>query len=154
MSSCCVRRADAETRAQLPHALRDRKGIASRLACIAGIGLAMGAHAWAADRAQLDRCQTQLAACYETCKSEGVAPKTCSERCTTDQCGLPWRETYGAFLDRRIEESAAPVPTGFVGLRRIKGAPAQEKSREPEFRGEVVAPEREERRMSIRIESR
>jgi hypothetical protein len=154
MSFCCVRRAVAKARGQLPNVLRDRSGIASRIPWIAGIGLAMGAQAWAADRAHLDRCQAQLATCYETCKSQGVAAKTCSERCTTDQCGLPWRETYGAFLDRRIEENAAPVSTAFVGLRRIKGARAQEKSREPEFRGEVLAPEREERRMTIRIESR
>jgi hypothetical protein len=83
----------------------------------------MGAQAWAVDRAHLDQCQAQLAACYETCKSEGMPPKNCSDRCTTDQCGLPWREGYGAFLDRRIEENAAPVSTAFIGLKRLKGEP-------------------------------
>jgi hypothetical protein len=123
MSFCCVRRASPKVRGRFPHASRKQGGIASRILWTAGLGLAMGAQAWAADRAELDRCQAQLTACYETCKSQGVAPKTCSDRCTTDQCGLPWREPYGAFLDRRIEETAAPVSTSFVGLRRIKGAP-------------------------------
>jgi hypothetical protein len=122
MPFCCVTRAAPEARGRFPNASRKREGIVSHIGWIAGIGLIMGTQAWATDRAQLDRCQAQLAACYETCKSQGVAPKTCSERCTTDQCGLPWREPYGAFLDRRIEENAAPVSTAFVGLRRIKGA--------------------------------
>jgi hypothetical protein len=121
MSFCCVRRPGPGARSQIPHASRRYGGLTPRTLTIAGLAIVMGAQAWATDRAQLDRCQTQLAACYETCKSQGVAPKLCSERCTTDQCGLPWREAYGAFLDRRIEESAAPVSTTFVGLRRMKG---------------------------------
>jgi hypothetical protein len=121
MSCCRVRRAAPKARGQFPLASRIRGGIPGHVRWIAAIGLTMGAQAWATDRVQLDRCQTQLAACYETCKSQGVAPKICSERCTTDQCGLPWREAYGAFLDRRIEENAAPVSTAFVGLKRIKG---------------------------------
>jgi hypothetical protein len=123
MSFCCVRRAVSKARAQVPHASPERRGLTRRILWIAGIALTIGAQAWATDRAHLDRCQTQLAACYETCKSQGEAPKICSNKCTTDQCGLPWREAYGAFLDRRIEETAAPVSTTFVGLRRIKGEP-------------------------------
>jgi hypothetical protein len=78
-----------------------------RLGCLtwgAAILLTLGVNAFAADRAHLDRCEEQLSACYETCKSKGVSPKLCSNSCTTDQCGLPRRESYGAFLDRRIEE--------------------------------------------------
>jgi hypothetical protein len=87
----------------------------------AAILVMSGVNAFSADRAHLDRCQDQLSACYESCKSKGVSPKLCSNSCTTDQCGLPRRESYGAFLDRRIEESAAPVSTSFTGLRRMKG---------------------------------
>lgn len=87
----------------------------------AGALLATCANAGGADKVQLDRCQEQLSVCYEDCKSKSVAPKLCSEGCTTDQCGLPWRESFGAFLDRRIEESAAPAVTTFIGLKRVKG---------------------------------
>jgi hypothetical protein len=124
MSFCCVRRAGPKARNQVRHTSRKYVGLTRCTLSIAGLALLMGAQAWATDRALLDRCQTQLAACYETCKSQGAAPKLCSNKCTTDQCGLPWREGYGAFLDRRIEESAAPVTTAFVGLQRIKGRAA------------------------------
>jgi hypothetical protein len=123
MSYYCVKRAGPKTRSQFVYVSWRQGGITSRIRWIVGIILVMGTQAWSVDRAHLDRCQTQLTACYETCKSQGVAPKICSDRCTTDQCGLPWREAYGAFLDRRIEENAAPVSTTFVGLRRIKGEP-------------------------------
>jgi len=123
MSFRCVTQSGAKACAQFPYSSRKLGRIASRAGWIAAIAITMGAQALAADRAHLDQCQAQLATCYETCKSQGVAPNSCSDRCTTDQCGLPWREAYGAFLDRRIEESAAPVSTEFVGLRRIKGEP-------------------------------
>jgi hypothetical protein len=123
MFFCRVRWAASMARAQITLGSPERRGLTRRIRWVAGIALTMGAQAWAADRAHLDRCQAQLAGCYETCKSQGEAPKICSDKCTTDQCGLPWREGYGAFLDRRIEEAAAPVSTTFVGLRRIKGEP-------------------------------
>jgi hypothetical protein len=121
MPLCCVTRSGPKARGQLPHTARNQGGIGSYAGWIAGVALSMGTQALAADRALLDRCQVQLSACYETCKTQGVAPKICDGKCTTDQCGLPWREAYGAFLDRRIEETAAPVTTAFTGLRRIKG---------------------------------
>jgi hypothetical protein len=121
MSFCCVRPFSPEARIQCRRTSRRKGKTRGGICWIAGMGLFVWAKAFAADRAQLDRCQTQLSACYETCKSEGVASNICDARCTTDQCGLPWREAYGAFLDRRIEETAAPVTTTFTGLRRIKG---------------------------------
>ena len=72
------------------------------------------------DGARLDRCQAQLGACYESCK-ERASPKACNEKGTTDQCGLPWKESYGAFIDRRIEETAARTQHKFIGLNRMKG---------------------------------
>ncbi|MGO8779100.1 MAG: hypothetical protein ACLQKK_09330 [Rhodomicrobium sp.] len=83
--------------------------------------LAIGTPAWANDGARLDRCHTQLSNCYEECKARGIAAKNCNRQCTTNQCGLPWNESYGAFLDRRIEENAARVPNKFIGLKRLKG---------------------------------
>lgn len=73
-------------------------------------------------RELLDRCEAKLTACYETCKSRGVSPSACDKSCTTDQCGLPWRETFGAFIDRRIEELAASFDkkTSLTGLSKIK----------------------------------
>ncbi len=75
----------------------------------------------AVDGAHLDRCQAKLGACYESCKLHGTAPKACNENCTTDKCGLPWKESYGAFIDRRIEDHAARAPSKFIGLNRMKG---------------------------------
>lgn len=83
--------------------------------------LAIGTPAWAIDGARLDRCHTQLTACYEECKALGIAAKKCNGQCTTNRCGLPWKESYGAFIDRRIEENAARVPNKFIGLKRLKG---------------------------------
>ncbi len=73
-------------------------------------------------REVLDRCEAKLTACYETCKGRGTSPSTCDKSCTTDQCGLPWNESFGAFIDRRIEELAAPFDrkTNFTGLSKIK----------------------------------
>jgi hypothetical protein len=34
---------------------------------------------------------------------------------------LPWRESYGDFIDRRIEENAARAPSKFIGLKRLRG---------------------------------
>jgi hypothetical protein len=82
--------------------------------------LLIGTPALAVDGVHLDKCQEQLIGCYETCKANGNAAKACSDSCTTDQCGLPWREGFAAFIDRRIEENAVQ-PTGFVGLSRMKG---------------------------------
>ena len=76
----------------------------------------------AVDRARLDRCQAQLGACYERCCKSRATPKACNEKCTTDQCGLHWKETYGAFVDRRIEENASRrTRKKFIGLNRMKG---------------------------------
>lgn len=83
--------------------------------------LAIGMPALAIDGARLERCHTQLTACYEECKDRGIAAKKCNWQCTTNQCGLPWKESYGAFVDRRIEENAARVPNKFIGLKRLKG---------------------------------
>lgn len=82
--------------------------------------LMVGTSAFAMDGARLNKCQTQLGVCYDSCKSGGTAPAVCNVRCTTDRCGLPWRESYGAFLDRRIEENAARTPNRFIGLHRLK----------------------------------
>jgi hypothetical protein len=72
-------------------------------------------------RYALDHCERTLRTCYEDCEAKGAAPSNCNKQCTTDKCSLPWTETYGAFLDRRIED----LPTGrtriaFVGLTRLK----------------------------------
>jgi hypothetical protein len=83
--------------------------------------LIMGTPASAVDHARLDRCQARLGACYESCKSHGTTPNACNEKCTTDQCGLWWKESYGAFIDRMIEENAARAPSKFIGLNRMKG---------------------------------
>jgi hypothetical protein len=85
-----------------------------------------GAPAFAIDRARLDRCQAQLGACYDQCKSRGTDPKVCNQKCSTGRCGLYWDESYGAFLDRRIEENAAGTQNGFVGLKRLKGRRGQD----------------------------
>jgi hypothetical protein len=87
---------------------------------VSGAVLLMATPASAVDRAHLDRCQAQLTACYEACKAKGTDARTCDRGCTTDQCGLPWRESYGAYIDRRIEETAAQVPNTFVGLKKTK----------------------------------
>jgi len=63
--------------------------------------------AFAIDRGRLDRCQDMLGACYDICKSHGTPAKLCNKKCTTDLCGLPWKESYGSFLDQRIEDDAA-----------------------------------------------
>lgn len=91
----------------------------ARIGWIAAI-MIMGTSAFAIDSARLDKCQIQLGACYDACKSRGTAPRLCDMGCTTDQCGLPWRESYGAFIDRRIEENAATTPHKFIGLKRQK----------------------------------
>jgi hypothetical protein len=80
--------------------------------------LMIGTPASAVDRARLDRCEAQLGACYESCKAR-ASPKACNEKCTTGQCGLPWKESYGAFIDRRIEETAARTRYKFIGLNRM-----------------------------------
>ncbi len=90
---------------------------------VVAIVLAVSSRTLAAERTLLDRCEKQLAACYGTCKAQSSTSEKCNQRCTTDQCGLPWRESYSAFIDRRIEENATPVPTAFIGLQRIKGKP-------------------------------
>jgi hypothetical protein len=87
--------------------------------CVGGIVLFIGTPAVAIDAFHLNRCQQQLTSCYEACKASGKVAKACSDSCTTDQCGLPWREGFAAFMDRRIEETAVQ-PTGFVGLSRMK----------------------------------
>jgi len=89
---------------------------------------AIGTPAWAIDGARLERCHTQLTTCYEECKARGIAAEKCDRQCTTNQCGLPWKESYGAFIDRRIEENAARVPNKFLGLKRLKGR-RQERAR-------------------------
>ncbi len=90
---------------------------------VVAIVLAVNSPTLAVDRVLLDRCEKQLAACYGNCKAQSNAPGRCDKQCTTDKCGLPWRESYGAFVDRRIEENATPVPTAFIGLQRIKRKP-------------------------------
>jgi hypothetical protein len=88
--------------------------------CVLWFLMLVGTPALAIDGVHLDRCQQQLTGCYEACKANGKAAKACSDSCTTERCGLPWREGFAAFIDRRIEESAVR-PTGFVGLSRMKG---------------------------------
>lgn len=78
----------------------------------------------AINRARLDACEQYLGNGYERCKL-CMSSDACNAEWTTDKCQLPWRETYGAFADRRLEESAAPIPLGsnrkaFVGLNRLK----------------------------------
>jgi hypothetical protein len=70
---------------------------------------------------RLDRCETKLSACYESCKASGTRADICNNRCSTDLCGLHWRESFGAFIDRRIEENAAPqFRYVFIGLSRFR----------------------------------
>jgi hypothetical protein len=72
-------------------------------------------------KAALDQCERTLSKCYEDCEAKGAAPSTCNKQCTTDKCPLPWTETYGTFLDRRIEDlPAGQRRTAFVGLTRLK----------------------------------
>ena len=66
----------------------------------------------AEDRATLDRCEKQLAACYQNCKVDKPA-QLCNAQCSTVLCGLAWRESFSGFQDRRIEETAG---TGLTGL--------------------------------------
>ena len=68
--------------------------------------------AGAEDRATLDRCEAKLSTCYDTCKAEKPAG-LCNAQCSTALCGLPWRESFGGFIDRRVEEVAG---TGLTGL--------------------------------------
>jgi hypothetical protein len=82
--------------------------------------LFIGTPALAIDRSSLDGCQARLGACYDACKAHGTAPKICNHECSTRRCGLPWNESYGAFLDRRIEENAARTRNRFIGLKRLK----------------------------------
>ena len=70
----------------------------------------------AEDRKTLDRCEAKLSACYEVCKAEKPA-SLCNVQCSTALCGLPWRESYSGFIDRRIEETAGTNLTGLT----IKG---------------------------------
>jgi hypothetical protein len=81
--------------------------------------LIAGMPASAMDRARLDRCQAQLGVCYDACKSSGTAPKVCDRKCTTGRCGLPWTESYGSFLDRRIEENAARTGLSHLGVSEL-----------------------------------
>jgi hypothetical protein len=90
----------------------------------------VGTPAMAIDRARLDRCQAQLGACYDVCKSRGTTPKLCNRKCTTRLCGLPWQESFGSFLDRRIEENAARTWSEFTGLKRLRDRrPGQDRHR-------------------------
>jgi hypothetical protein len=75
---------------------------------IAALALAAGFEpAKAEDRATLDRCEAQLTACYKACKASEKKPSDlCNVQCSTVLCGLAWRESFGAFLDRRVEETA------------------------------------------------
>ena len=80
---------------------------------IAALAFAAGFEpAGAEDRAILDRCEAKLTACYDTCKAEKPA-QLCNVQCSTVLCGLAWRESFGAFQDRRIEETAS---TGLPGI--------------------------------------
>jgi hypothetical protein len=99
-----------------------------------------GTPALAINHARLDRCQARLEACYDACKSRGTTPKLCNQKCTTRLCGLPWKESYGSFLDRRIEESAARTRNGFIGLKRLKGRRKYQEYRQPEEPVEEVGP--------------
>jgi hypothetical protein len=75
----------------------------------------------ALDRKTLDGCEAKLGALYEGCKREHT-PSECNRGLTTRLCGAQfWNEPYAAFLDRRIEESAAPgMPYAFTGLTKLK----------------------------------
>ena len=91
--------------------MRRRKGKGRAMNWIAPIAIAALAFAagfepaHSEDRATLDRCEAQLTSCYEVCKAEKAA-QLCNVQCSTVLCGLAWRESYGAFLDRRVEETA------------------------------------------------
>ncbi len=82
-------------------------------AVIAALAFAAGFEpAHAEDRAALDRCEAKLSSCYESCKAK-KSGQLCNEQCSTVLCGFAWREGYGRFIDRRIEETAQ---TKFPGL--------------------------------------
>ena len=89
---------------------------------IVAIALVVSSPTLGVDGVLLKQCEKQLSDCYSACKAKWNSTEKCNAQCTTDQCGLPWRESYGAFIDRRIEENAAQVPTAFVGLKRMKAA--------------------------------
>ncbi len=76
----------------------------------------------AMDRGHLDRCETALTRCYEHCLAQGHAPSACNHACTTrTTCALAWTETYGQFIDRRIEDDAAErQATPFAGLTKLR----------------------------------
>jgi hypothetical protein len=72
-------------------------------------------------RARLDWCEAKLSACHESCKARRTRADTCNDRCSTDLCGLHWRESFGSFIDRRIEENAAPhFRSVFIGLSQLR----------------------------------
>ena len=74
-------------------------------------------------KAALDQCESKLRKCSEECEAAGDTPSKCNRQCTTDMCPLPWTETYGALLDRRIEDLAAQHKgPRFAGLTRLKDA--------------------------------
>jgi hypothetical protein len=87
---------------------------------VVAIILAVSSPTLAADRILLDQCEKQLSACYSNCKAQSNAAERCNTQCTTNLCGLPWRESYGAFIDRRIEGNATQVAIPFVGLQQMK----------------------------------
>jgi hypothetical protein len=96
-----------------------------KLIAAASIAVLAGASQAAAEgtisKVALDQCERTLGQCYENCKARGTAPLSCNRQCTTDKCPLPWTETYGAFLDRRIEDLASPRRrTEFAGLTKLK----------------------------------
>jgi hypothetical protein len=92
---------------------------------ITSIAMLMGTQQVTAEgsvsKAALDQCERKLRKCSDDCEAAGDAPSKCNKQCKTDMCPLPWTETYGAFLDRRIEDLAAQHrgPT-FAGLTRLK----------------------------------
>ncbi len=93
-------------------------------AIISALAFAAGFEpAHAEDRAALDRCEVKLSACYEICKTEKPS-LLCNEQCSTVLCGFAWREGYGRFIDRRIEETAG---TGLPGLLTKEGIRAASK---------------------------
>jgi hypothetical protein len=86
----------------------------------AAILLMSGVYAIAADRATLIVAKSSCPAATRAANPKEYPPNFAAT--VAQQINAPWRESYGAFLDRRIEESAAPVLTAFTGLRRMKGA--------------------------------
>lgn len=77
--------------------------------------IATAAHA--VERQTLDRCERQLSTCYEQCKKQSTG-FFCDGKCSTSICGLSWNESFGAFIDRRIEETAG-MATGLSGLSKV-----------------------------------